>query len=61
MTSILFLLETIECNQIRRIYLKKKKTFSQFFCVFLKFRSNFERSPKKMTLIAYIFPKIGTP
>ena len=34
MTSILFLLETIECNQIRRIYLKNKKLFPNFFVYF---------------------------
>ena len=34
MTSILFLLETIYCNQFRWIYLKNKNLFLVFFCVF---------------------------
>ena len=40
---------------------EKQKTFSQFFCAFFKSSSNFEHFQKKMTLIAYVFPKLRTP
>ena len=33
-TSILFLVETIQCKQFRCIYRKNKKFFSLFFCIF---------------------------
>ena len=36
MTSILYLIDTIYCNISRFNYLKKKKTFSQFFVAFLE-------------------------
>ena len=36
---------------------QKQKTFSQFFCAFLKSTLNFEHFEKKMTLIADVFPK----
>ena len=39
---------------------QKQKTFSQFFFVFLKSRSNFEHIKKKITLIANVFPKLQT-
>ena len=37
---------------------KKQITFSEVFTLFLKFKSIFEHFKKKMTLIAYIFPKL---
>ena len=40
---------------------EKQKTFSQFFCAFFKYTSNFEHFQKKMTLIAHVFPKLWTP
>ena len=40
---------------------QKQKTFPQFFCAFLKSTSNFQDSEKKMTVIAYVFPKLRTP
>ena len=40
---------------------EKQKSFSQFFCAFFKSSSNFEHFQKKMTLIAYVFPKLQTP
>ena len=61
MKSILFLVETIQREQFRCIYRKKKKTFSQFLCAFSKSTSNFEHFQKKMTLGAYEFPKLRTP
>ena len=36
----------------------KQKTFSQTFARFRKSTSNFEPLKKKMTLIAYVFPKL---
>ena len=59
MTSISLLVETIECTQFRSIYLKKK-IFPQFFSSFFKSALNFEHFQKKMTLIAYVFPKLPT-
>ena len=38
--------------------LAKPKPFSQFFYTFFKSKSNFEHFEKKMTLIAYVFPKL---
>ena len=60
MTSILLLVETIECTQFRCIYLKKKKIFSQFFSAFFESALNFEHFQKKRTFIAYVFPKLPT-
>ena len=60
MTSIPLLVETIEFTQFRCIYLKKEKIFSQFFSEFFESALNFEHFQKKMTLIAYVFPKLRT-
>ena len=38
----------------------KQKIFSEFFSAFFKFALNFEHFQKKMTLIAYVFPKLPT-
>ena len=38
----------------------KKKIFSQFFTAFFESALNFEHFQKKMTLIAYVFPKLPT-
>ena len=40
---------------------EKEKKFSEYFFAFLKSTSNFEHFQKKMTRIAYEFPKLGTP
>ena len=40
---------------------QKEKTFSQFFSALLKCKLNFEHFQKKMTLIAYVFPKKASP
>ena len=40
---------------------EKQKTFSDFFSAFLKSTLNFEHFPKKMTLIADVFPKLPSP
>ena len=60
MISILFLVETIQCKQLRCIY-REKKTFPEFFCVFFKSKLNFQHFARKMTLIPYDFPKLRTP
>ena len=60
MTSILFLVETIQWKQFRSIYWKKK-TFSKFIGAFFKSTSNFEHFQKRLTPIAYVFPKLPTP
>ena len=39
---------------------QKEKIFSLFFSVFFKSPLNFEHFQKKMTLIAYVFPKLTT-
>ena len=39
---------------------QKQKIFSQFFSKFFKSALNFEHFQKKMTLIAYVFPKLPT-
>ena len=39
---------------------KKEKVFSKFFAAFCKAALNFEHFQKKMTLIAYVFPKLPT-
>ena len=37
---------------------EKQKTFSHFYCAFFKSKSNFEHFQNKMTLIAYVIPKL---
>ena len=39
---------------------QKQKVFSQFFSPFFESALNFEHFQKKMTLIAYVFPKLPT-
>ena len=39
---------------------QKQKIFSHFFSAFFKSALNFEHFQKKMTLIAYVFPKLTT-
>ena len=39
---------------------QKEKIFSEFFSVFFESALNLEHFQKKMTLIAYIFPKLPT-
>ena len=40
---------------------QKQKTFSEFLCAFFKSTSKVERFQRKMTLIAYVFPKLRIP
>ena len=45
--------------QTIQIHLSQKQNdFSQFFAAFFEFALNFECFRKKMTLIAYVFPKL---
>ena len=39
---------------------QKENTFSEFFSVFYESALSFEHFQKKMTLIAYVFPKLPT-
>ena len=39
---------------------QKQKFFSEFFSPFFESALNFEHFQKKMTLIAYVFPKLPT-
>ena len=39
---------------------QKQKIFSEFFSAFFKYSLNFEHFQKKMSLIAYVFPKLAT-
>ena len=39
---------------------QKEKIFSQFFSAFFESALNFKHFQKKMTLIAYVFPKLPT-
>ena len=39
---------------------QERKFFSQFFSAFFESALNFEHFQKKMTLIAYVFPKLPT-
>ena len=39
---------------------QKPKIFSKLFCAFFEFVLNLEDFQKKMTLIAYVFPKLPT-
>ena len=39
---------------------QKQNTFSRFYSAFFKSALNFKHFQKKMTLIAYVFPKLPT-
>ena len=39
---------------------QKQKVLCKFFAAFFEFALNFEHFQKKMTLIAYVFPKLPT-
>ena len=61
MTSIRLLVERIECKQFRCIYLKNKRFFySQIFSTIFESALNLEYFRKKMSLIAYVYPKVPT-
>ena len=39
---------------------QKQNVFSQFFAAFFEYALNFKHFEKKITLIAYVFPKLPT-
>ena len=45
---------------IQRHLSQKQKIFSEFFSAFVDSALNFQHFEKKMTLIAYVFPKLPT-
>ena len=45
---------------IQMLLSQKKNIFPPFFTSFFEFPLNFEHFQKKMTLIAYVFPKLAT-
>ena len=45
---------------IRMHLSQKQKIFSEFFSAFFESALNFKHFQKKMTLIAYVFPKLQT-
>ena len=55
---IFFLRETIYWYQFRCKYLKKKKTFSEFFAAFLKSKLNFKYFEKKDDLHRFCISEI---
>ena len=48
-------MQTIQMNLFQ-----KQNICSGFFCAFFESALNFEHFQKKMTLIAYVFPKLPT-
>ena len=46
--------------KIQMHFSQKEKIFSQFFLAFFKSALNSQHFQKKMTLIAYVFPKLPT-
>ena len=47
-------------HTIQKHLSQKQKIFPQFFSAFFKSALNFEHFQRKMTLIAYVFPKLPT-
>ena len=47
-------------HTIQMHFSQKEKIFSPFFVAFFESALNFEHFQKKMTLIAYVFPKLPT-
>ena len=45
---------------IQMLLCQKQNIFSELVCAFLESVLNFEHFQKKMTLIAYVFPKLPT-
>ena len=61
MTSILFLTENIERNQLGSNYLKNKKLFLNFYLRFRNLQEILNICKKKMSFIADLFVKLRTP
>ena len=47
-------------EESQRYLSQKQKIFSQFFSAFFEYELNFKQFEKKVTLIAYVFPKLPT-
>ena len=45
---------------IQMLLSQKQKLLFEFFAAFFEFALNFQHIQKKMTLIAYVFPKLPT-
>ena len=45
---------------IQMHFYRKQKSFSEFSCAFFESALSLEHFQKKMTLIAYVFPKLPT-
>ena len=60
MTRIFFLKLTFLMQSIQMQLSKKQNTFSDLFSAFSEFELNIKHLKKKMTLIAYITPKLRT-
>ena len=45
---------------IQMLLSRKQKSFSEFSCAFLESGLSLEHFQKKMTLIAYVYPKLPT-
>ena len=61
MTSIIFLIGRIYCNQFKCHYLRNKNIFPNFFLLFWNLHQILNILKQKMTLIAYVFRKLRTP
>ena len=59
MTSVPLLVETRNANK-SDAFISKTKHFFSIFYAFFESALNFELFQKKMTLIAYVFPKLPT-
>ena len=58
MTSILLLVRDNLMQTIQVCLSQKQTVFCQYFCAFFKSALNLKDFQKKMTLIAYVFPKL---
>ena len=47
-------------HTIQMHFSQKQKVFSEFFTAFFESALNFEDFQQKMTVIAYVFPKLPT-
>ena len=61
MESILFIIETFEQYQFRCNYLRNKKLLLNFLLHFWNLTKILNVLKKKITLIAFVFPKLRTP
>ena len=61
MTSILFLVETIQCKQFRCIYRKSKKLFLNFFLIIFQIYNKFWTFSKKYDPYSLYISEIRDP